>query len=96
MTDHWQQGAATAARMISTGEISSEALVTAYLDRIAARDEEVGAWIWLDRDLALDQARAADKVLASGHGVGPLHGVPVGNKRFVVERKNGKLKVTAE
>lgn len=79
-------GGAEAARLIAAGEVSSETLVRACLDRIASRDAEVGAWIWLDRDLALEQAREADAMLARGHGVGPLHGVPVGVKDIIETR----------
>jgi Asp-tRNA(Asn)/Glu-tRNA(Gln) amidotransferase A subunit family amidase len=77
---------AQAARAIAAGEITSEALVRACLDRIEARDEDVGAWIWLDPELALESARAADRVLARGNGVGPLHGVPVGIKDIIETR----------
>ncbi|MEO1492142.1 MAG: amidase [Pseudomonadota bacterium] len=83
MADEWKLGAAEAARRIAAGEITSEALVTSCLDRIAARDEAVGAWIWLDRDHALEQARQADLARARGHGTGPLHGVPVGIKDII-------------
>ncbi len=72
--------AADAAAKIADGEITSEALVQSCLDRIALRDEAVGAWIWLDPDYALEQARSADQALAKGQGTGPLHGVPVGIK----------------
>lgn len=75
--------AAEAAARIADGEITSEELVGAYLDRIATRDEAVGAWIWLDPELALEQARAADAALATGNGVGPLHGVPVAIKDII-------------
>ena len=83
MADLHELGAAAAAAKIAAGEISSEQLVGAYLDRIAARDADVGAWIWLDPELALEQARAADAALASGNGVGPLHGVPVAIKDII-------------
>ena len=83
MADLHKLSATEAARLIADREITSEALVIACLDRIAARDDQVGAWIWLDRDLALAQARAADQALARGHGVGPLHGVPVGIKDII-------------
>src|SRR5690606_5179802 len=74
---------AQAARPIAAGEITSEALLRACLDRIAARDEEDGASVWLDPDLALERAREADRVLARGQGTGPLHGVPVGIKDII-------------
>ena len=79
-------GGAEAARRIASGEITSEALVRACLDRIKARDEAVGAWIWIDPELALERAREADRRLAQGRGVGPLHGVPVGIKDIVETR----------
>ena len=79
----WELGAGEAARKIAEGEITSEALVQACLDRIAARDDAVGAWIWIDPELALEQARARDAEQARGHGTGPLHGVPVGIKDII-------------
>jgi Asp-tRNA(Asn)/Glu-tRNA(Gln) amidotransferase A subunit family amidase len=85
-TDPATMTGAQAARAIAAGEITSEMLVRACLDRIAARDEAVGAWIWLDPELALERAREADRVLASGNGVGPLHGVPVGIKDIIETR----------
>lgn len=83
MADHWKLGAAEAARKIVVGEITSEALVQSCLERVAERDDAVGAWIHLDADAALEQARNADKALATGQGVGPLHGVPVGIKDII-------------
>jgi Asp-tRNA(Asn)/Glu-tRNA(Gln) amidotransferase A subunit family amidase len=83
MAELWEIGAAEAARRIAAGEITSEALVASCLDRIAARDDDVGAWIWLDRELALEQARTADVIRSKGQGIGPLHGVPVGIKDII-------------
>lgn len=75
--------AAQAARAIRTGEITSEAFTRACLDRIAAREEEVQAWVHLDPDQALQQARAADEQRRDGKGMGPLHGLPVGIKDII-------------
>jgi Asp-tRNA(Asn)/Glu-tRNA(Gln) amidotransferase A subunit family amidase len=71
-----QLGAAEAARRIERGELTSEALVSACLERIAAREDEVRAWAFLDRDYALSQARALDR----GPRRGVLHGIPFGIK----------------
>jgi Asp-tRNA(Asn)/Glu-tRNA(Gln) amidotransferase A subunit family amidase len=81
-----QLTAVDAAHRIESGDITSEMLVTACLDRIAEREETVQAWIWLDRDYALDQARRADAARASGILHGPLHGVPVGVKDIIDTR----------
>lgn len=72
--------AAEAANMIRNGQISSQELVRACLDVVALREDEIGAWTYLDHDYALAQAREADEVRSQGRAVGPLHGVPVGVK----------------
>lgn len=71
--------AAEAARRIATGQLSSEALVSACLDRIAAREPAVQAWAYLDREAALAQARARDREAPRSL----LHGVPVGIKDVI-------------
>jgi len=78
--DLFQLSAADAAAAINRGEIGSEELVRACLDRIDAVDGEVQAWACLDRDHAVAQAREADRVRQAGRPLGPLHGVPVGIK----------------
>ncbi len=72
--------AVEAAEAIRAGRITSEALVSACLDRIAALEEGIGAWAHLDPAHALNQARAADLARREGKALGPLHGVPVGVK----------------
>ena len=73
-------GAAEAAKAIRDGLISSEDLVSACLEHIDRLEEKVQAWAFVDHDLAIKQARAADLVLQEGKTLGPLHGVPVGIK----------------
>jgi len=72
--------ATEAAAAIRAGKITSEELVCACLDRIAALEERIGAWVHLDVDHALNQACEADDLLQQGKALGPLHGVPVGVK----------------
>ena len=74
--------AAEAAARIASGALSSEALVGACLARIEAREPVVEAWSHVDPCLALEQARACDRVAP----VGPLHGVPVGIKDIIDTR----------
>ena len=71
--------AAEAARRIEAGDITVEALAAACLERIAARDEEVRAWAFVDRSRALAQARALDRMPRRGR----LHGVPFGIKDII-------------
>jgi Asp-tRNA(Asn)/Glu-tRNA(Gln) amidotransferase A subunit family amidase len=83
MTAPNEMTACDAAARIAAGELSAEALVRACLERIAAREPQVQAWQHLDPEHALAQAREADAALATGRGVGPLHGVPVGIKDVI-------------
>lgn len=76
----WQLNAIDAAQRIRDGVISSENLVQACLDRIAETDAGIKAWVHLDPEQALDQARAMDRIRQTGKPIGPLHGVPVGIK----------------
>ncbi|HUF81031.1 MAG TPA: amidase, partial [Burkholderiales bacterium] len=71
--------AAEAARRIANGELTSAALVAACLERIAARENDVQAWAFLDPELALGQARALDRERPRS----ALHGVPVGIKDVI-------------
>ena len=66
---------------MDAGEISSEALVLACLQRIDEREHDVRAWAALDRQGALAAARDADRTRRSGAGrKRPLLGIPFGVK----------------
>lgn len=65
---------------IANGNFSSEEYVGACLDRIAATDGEVRAFVHLDPDAALAQAREVDERRRNGLSIGLLHGLPVAIK----------------
>lgn len=67
-------------RWIETRRLSAERLTNIYLERIARFDPQLRCVITLTPDLALRQARQADKEIASGKYRGPLHGIPWGCK----------------
>ncbi len=79
MADLRSLSAREAARQIAERRITAEALVTAYLDRIEAREAVVGAWQYLDREQALATARQRDAEAPRG----PLHGVPIAVKDLI-------------
>jgi Asp-tRNA(Asn)/Glu-tRNA(Gln) amidotransferase A subunit family amidase len=79
VTDLSSLTAREAARQIAERRITADALVTAYLDRIEAREPVVGAWQYLDREQALMTARRRD---AEGPR-GPLHGIPIAVKDLI-------------
>lgn len=67
------------AAMLEAGETTSEAIVADCLARIDAREATIGAWAFLDPELALRQARARDAEPRRS----PLHGIPVAVKDVV-------------
>lgn len=76
MTDFFRLSASEAAARIREGRLTSEALVRSCLERIDARESQVKAWVHLDRDFALAQARECDRSANRG----PIHGVPFAAK----------------
>ena len=76
----FELSAAEAIGKLRNGEIASEELVQACLDRIDEVDGEIEAWAHLNPEYALDQARMLDTQRQAGGPVGPLHGIPVGIK----------------
>jgi Asp-tRNA(Asn)/Glu-tRNA(Gln) amidotransferase A subunit family amidase len=72
--------AVEAAGEIARGALRSVELVEACLAVIEAREPTLHAWVHIDPDYALAQARAADEVREEGAPCGLLHGVPVALK----------------
>ncbi|NND91307.1 MAG: amidase [Granulosicoccus sp.] len=68
---------------MKSGALSAVSYTQACLDRIAETEAAIGAWVHLDRDLALSQASAADERRRQGRALGMLHGVPVGLKDII-------------
>ncbi|HJP22438.1 MAG: amidase [Alphaproteobacteria bacterium] len=65
---------------IESGEISPVALVQTTLDRIAAHNDTLCAYITVMTESALDEAHQAERQIAGGNYLGPLHGVPLAAK----------------
>lgn len=75
-------GLATAAGLLRSGEVSSVELTAAYLERITALDDALGAWVRTYPERALATARKADRrrAAAAGEEGGGLDGIPIGVK----------------
>jgi aspartyl-tRNA(Asn)/glutamyl-tRNA(Gln) amidotransferase subunit A len=69
-----------ASALIHTRRASSLDLARACLDRIARHDRELGAFITLTADSALEEAKRADADFGNGIDHGPLHGIPIALK----------------
>jgi Asp-tRNA(Asn)/Glu-tRNA(Gln) amidotransferase A subunit family amidase len=70
-------------RWIRTRALTCERLAGIYLERLERFQPKLNCTITLTRDLALAQARQADKEIAGGSYRGPLHGIPWGAKDLV-------------
>lgn len=64
---------------MEAGELTSVELTQSYLDRIDAVEKNVSAYITVDREGALEQAKKADKDRSEGRG-GRLCGIPISLK----------------
>ena len=67
---------AEAASLIERRQLSPVELTRAFLDRIAAIDPQLNAYLLVTAEQALDQARAAEAEIMAGNYRGPMHGIP--------------------
>ncbi len=65
---------------LSKSKLSSVEITQSYLDRIAAHDETVGAFLHVSPEYALEQAASIDARRAKGEPLGMLAGLPVAVK----------------
>jgi len=68
------------AHLIRTRQVTSLELTTMYLERLKLHGPTLECVVTLTEELALKQARRADKNIKAGRYLGPLHGIPYGAK----------------
>src|SRR5699024_12401641 len=86
MSDLIRASAAELAAAMAAGETTSEEITRAHLDRIAAVDGDVHAYLDVSADAALASAAAVDARRAAGEELPELAGVPIAVKDSVVTR----------
>jgi aspartyl-tRNA(Asn)/glutamyl-tRNA(Gln) amidotransferase subunit A len=79
MSDLITQSAASLAAALAAGSVSSVEVTQAHLDRIAAVDGDVHAFLHIN-EAALEAAAAVDARRAAGEQLGELAGVPIAIK----------------
>ncbi|GAA3114943.1 Asp-tRNA(Asn)/Glu-tRNA(Gln) amidotransferase subunit GatA [Streptosporangium carneum] len=72
--------AAELGALIASGEVSAVEVAQAHLARISAVEPQVNAFLHVDAEATLAQARAVDARRAAGEALGPLAGVPIAHK----------------
>jgi aspartyl-tRNA(Asn)/glutamyl-tRNA(Gln) amidotransferase subunit A len=80
MGDLTRHAAAELAEALASGRVTSVELTEAHLDRIAAVDGAVHAFLQVDTDGALSAAAASDARRSEGVPASPLDGVPIAVK----------------
>jgi aspartyl-tRNA(Asn)/glutamyl-tRNA(Gln) amidotransferase subunit A len=70
----------------ASGDLSPVEVTEATLRRIDRLNPMINAFITVTHDLAMDQARQAEKAFQSGDGAGPLCGVPVSIKDLMATK----------
>ena len=73
--------ATEALKAFESGDLTVEDYARSLLDRIQERDEVVRAWIYLDGNHVIEQAKALDKLPKDQRG--PMHGVAVAVKDVI-------------
>ncbi|WP_166849376.1 Asp-tRNA(Asn)/Glu-tRNA(Gln) amidotransferase subunit GatA [Isoptericola sp. BMS4] len=86
MTDLTRLSAARLAELLAAGEASSVEATRAHLDRIAAVDGDVHAYLHVSDEVALATAADVDARRAAGEELHPLAGVPIAVKDVVVTK----------
>ena len=81
-----QQNAAQMADALAQGEISSVELTQAHLDRVASVDGQVKAFLHVDVEGALAQAKDVDARRKSGEKLSPIAGIPLALKDVLVQQ----------
>ena len=74
--------ATEAFKMMKKGELSSEQYVSNFLEHIEKREPAVGAWSYIEPEMAIQQAKEADKRWKNNKA-GKLNGLPIGIKDII-------------
>lgn len=77
---------AEAAAALRDGSLTSVALTRTSLDRIAAYDTALGAYVTVIGEAALEAAAAADAMFAAGEDLGLLQGIPLAVKDIIATK----------
>ncbi|MES0489063.1 MAG: Asp-tRNA(Asn)/Glu-tRNA(Gln) amidotransferase subunit GatA [Leptospirales bacterium] len=73
-------------KKLQSKEISPVELLNSYLAKIDKHDAQIGAFVGLERELALDAAKKAENRINSGASLSEYDGIPVGIKDNIVKK----------
>ncbi len=76
----YEYKASELSEMLGKGEVSSVELTESVFDRIEKTEPVIDAYLTLNRESALSEAKKIDERRASGEELSPLAGIPIGIK----------------
>lgn len=71
---------------LEKGEISSREILESHLDRIEEVEENINAFISMDKEGALEEADRIDRMIANKEDLGLLAGIPLGVKDNIITK----------
>ena len=86
MSELIHKTAAELADLISSKQVSSVEVTSAFFDRSEALNHKTFSYLHLNRETALAAAKQADQDLANGNSQSALHGVPIAVKDVLVTK----------
>jgi len=79
-----QKSLLEASKDLASQAVTSVELTKKCLNEIERRNHELGAMLWVDSELALNQALASDQRRSRGQTLGPLDGIPIALKDMIL------------
>ncbi len=76
----YEYSATELAKMLRAKEVSASEITEASLDRIAAVEGQVDAYLTVTEDIARASAKKVDEKIAAGEEIAPLAGIPIAIK----------------
>ena len=84
-TNLFQATATELAQLLDSGECTSLEIAQAFIERTNLVDDQVNAFLHLDEEYMLEQAKASDCRRAEGKTLSPLDGIPIGLKDVICD-----------
>ena len=80
MSEHWRLSLSDGLRKMEEGDLTATEWVRSLLSRIDVCEDKVKAWVQVDKEGALEAAKAVDDARSAGEAQGPLAGAPFAAK----------------
>lgn len=84
MTELYKKSLHQLSHLLERREVSSRELTGHYLQRIEKFDSELGSYLTMSDERALDEAAQADERCAKRRRIGPLDGIPIALKDIFI------------